>query len=189
MGVHTRWFGMLTAVMMITAVACADGTGPTESVRPGGTVHSTTPPTDDCSVDPNGYGCVKQTVSDMGNCPSGCTTFALGSTYRSLVQNALLNFDQNDPQCVSLGNYATTLLNSGQIRYYNDPTASIYGDWGDLHWSSAGDLNAMMHLSTKAMNGGIELTRTLLHEAGHGYFGSTDENFVESTAQRCTAGR
>lgn len=95
----------------------------------------------------------------------------------------------SDPECVALANYATQVMNIGHIRWYNDPFAGMTTSWGDIHFGSIGSYNndPWIHLADMTLNNsGGELTKTLLHEAAHGYYGINDTGGVpEMTAQRC----
>ena len=75
------------------------------------------------------------------------------------------------------------------IRWYEDPFAGATSPWGDIHFNTMGGYNndPWIHVSDWALNNsGGELTKTLIHEAVHGYYGVSDAgNQPEDTAQRC----
>ena len=151
-------------------------------------------PPDDCNANPTGYGCNKtpQTsyTSDYARgCPAGCSTRWLTTGQKGQVSGALSHIDTSDLECVALANYATHLMNIDHIQWYHDPNMNTYGSWADIHYNTANGYNdnPWMHLSDWALNNsGGELTKTLLHEAVHGYYGIDDSSGVpEATAQRC----
>jgi hypothetical protein len=156
----------------------------------GVTTFSVPIPPDDCSVDPSGYGCTRYTYdTQTTGCEQGCTTYALTTAQKNGIHGALAHIVTSDPECVTLANYAIHVMNIDHIRWYEDPFAGATAPWGDIHFNTMGGYNddPWIHVSDWALNNsGGELTKTLIHEAVHGYYGVSDAgNQPEDTAQRC----
>lgn len=121
-------------------------------------------------------------------CPQFCHTYPPDHTLRTRIAQAL-QLVRSDWQCVQLRNFVQVMLSNQAVRYYD---MDYWGESGDWHHSraiddgGAPDYGGRMHLHWGSTFDLQDLAETLVHEAYHGYFNSSNETEAEQLANWCT---
>jgi hypothetical protein len=118
------------------------------------------------------------------DCPKGCSTYPLGPNSRSKVYAIITSHISSDPSCSWAKSFLLASYNYSRIRYYD----IWYDDeWGDSHWHNNAPSENDIHVYSVAFDGGHDwdLGMTLVHEAAHIHFQTTDEAAAENWALYC----